>query len=277
MWPLTGLAALACRTSGYKGTLVLSEHNDFRFAPALRPREKNFLRLFGARIYAAASRVIAVSQGVKDSLKEVAKLPDDLVEVIHNPVEVSGATQFQESDRALVEWWRAGDASLLGVGTLKQQKGFDVLLDALKLVTAAMDVRLVIVGDGSLMNELKAQCNRLGLEEHVRLIGSRADPGPFYNAADLFVLSSRTEGFGNVIVEALAYGTPVVSARCSGSPAEILEGGRYGLLVPQLDPQALAHAILTQLSAPKREGELRQRAANFSPESAARKYLDLFG
>ncbi|KAA9133061.1 glycosyltransferase [Marinihelvus fidelis] len=277
MWPLTGVASVACKTSGFNGTLIVSEHNDFRRAPAITTFERRLLRYLGRFIYPLTGHVVAVSQGVKDSLGEIARLPSKSVKVIHNPISVSGATEFAEEDRHLVRWWQGGAAKLLAVGNLKRQKGFDVLLDAMSMVSARLDVRLLIIGEGKLRAQLNAQCSRSGLGEYVRLVGARPDPGPFYNDADLFVLSSRWEGFGNVIVESLAYGTPVVSTDCMSGPAEILDNGRYGALVSQDDPGALAEMILRQITAPHDVEALKKRAAEFSPEVAANKYLTLFG
>jgi glycosyltransferase involved in cell wall biosynthesis len=109
----------------------------------------------------------------------------------------------------------------------------------------------------------------------VILAGFHPDPTPFYKTADLFVLSSDYEGFGNVIVEALACGTPVVSTDCPSGPGEILDGGRYGRLVPAGDAEALAGAIEAALSETHDRDTLTRRAADFAPARAAEQYLGL--
>jgi len=109
----------------------------------------------------------------------------------------------------------------------------------------------------------------------VIVAGFHPDPTPFYKTADLFVLSSDYEGFGNVLVEALACGTPVVSTDCPSGPGEILDGGRFGRLVPVGNARAMAEAIDDALDAPADRDALVHRAADFAPEIAARKYLDL--
>jgi glycosyltransferase involved in cell wall biosynthesis len=109
----------------------------------------------------------------------------------------------------------------------------------------------------------------------VLMPGETMNPTPYYRSADVFALSSDYEGFGNVIVEALACGVPVVSTNCRSGPSEILENGRYGRLVPVRDADALAQAMIeTVVSTHDREA-LKRRAANFTPELIAEQYLNL--
>ena len=135
----------------------------------------------------------------------------------------------------------------------------------------------MLVGTGQGEAGLRAIAGDLGIAGRVIFAGFHPDPTPFYRTADLFVLSSDYEGFGNVIVEAMACGTPVVSTDCPSGPAEILEGGRHGRLVPVNDPAALAAAIQAALSEKPDRAALQRRAADFAPDIAARRYLDLLG
>jgi glycosyltransferase involved in cell wall biosynthesis len=122
---------------------------------------------------------------------------------------------------------------------------------------------------------LRALAGELGLASQVIFAGFHSDPTPFYRTADLFVLSSDYEGFGNVIVEALACGTPVVSTDCPSGPAEIFENGLHGRLVPVRDAPALANAMREALSAPHDPAALKRRASDFAPSIAAKRYLEL--
>ena len=133
----------------------------------------------------------------------------------------------------------------------------------------------MFVGDGAGRAALESLAKDLGVSDRVTFAGFHADPTAFYKTADVFALSSDYEGFGNVIVEALACGTPVVSTDCPSGPAEILDGGRHGTLVPVDDEVALAQALGKSLSDSPDSDALRGRAAEFSPERAARLYLDL--
>ena len=122
---------------------------------------------------------------------------------------------------------------------------------------------------------LSLMADQLGIADRVIFAGFDADPTPFYITADLFVLSSDNEGFGNVIVEALACGTPVVSTDCPSGPAEILKNGQFGTLVPVNDVSALAKAMNASLSAHHNVEALKRRAADFNPKHAAERYLEI--
>ena len=276
MWPLTGIAAVANRIAGGRSTVVTSEHNDLRLTPAVTTADRRLLRLLGRRIYGLARAQVVVSRGLVECMGEIADIPPDRLTVIYNPLRPISDAPLP--DDPLTRWWRGGGAALIGVGSLKPAKGFDLLIDAVALLRGSgCDPRLLILGEGPERAALEARIEGLGLHDHVRLAGFRADPYPYMRAADLFVLSSRWEGLGNVIAEALACGTNVVSTDCPSGPAELLEHGRYGRLVPPGDPQALADGIRAALAQPLDPGPLIARAAEFTPARAAAAYLDAMG
>lgn len=274
MWPLTVLSCLALRSCSSRPPLVVAEHTDLRMARAIGRRQRPFLRLAGRWLYRPASAVVAVSAGVRDSLHEAAGLPQEWTRVIHNPLRQPSASGFTAEDADLARWWSEGSPRLLTVGALAPAKAHDVLLRALAGLREHPDARLVILGEGPLRAETEELVSRLGLGERVRLPGFRPDPFPFMRAADLLVLSSAWEGFGLVLIEALACGTPVVSTDCPSGPAEALDHGRFGTLAPPNDPPALAQAIKTALRAPWDAKDLESRARQFAPEEVARQYLD---
>jgi glycosyltransferase involved in cell wall biosynthesis len=138
-------------------------------------------------------------------------------------------------------------------------------------------MRLLILGEGKLRPSLTSLAEELDIVEDLAMPGFVDNPFQYFARADLFVLSSRWEGLGNVVIEALACGCPVVSTDCPSGPAEILENGKYGTLVPVGDPEALAAAILKSLDTPMDRQRLRDRGAKFSVENATRQYLDLIG
>jgi len=157
---------------------------------------------------------------------------------------------------------------------MKAQKNHPLLLRAFARLNRR-DARLMFVGDGTGREALLSLARDLGVVDRVIFAGFQLDPTAFYKTADLFVLSSNYEGFGNVIVEAMAYGTTVVSTDCPSGPAEILENGKYGRLVPVRDPQALADAMQAALTEPHDPDLLKTRAADFAPAIAAKRYLEL--
>jgi glycosyltransferase involved in cell wall biosynthesis len=133
--------------------------------------------------------------------------------------------------------------------------------------------RLIILGDGSERPALERLIEERGLQNFVRLPGFVVNPYAYMARAAVFVLSSIHEGLPNVLMEALACGTPVVSTDCPSGPRQILDGGRYGPLVPVGDPEALAEAILTTLNNPLPREVLKARAEIFSLDAMADAYL----
>ena len=165
---------------------------------------------------------------------------------------------------------------ILGVGRLTQAKDFPTLIRAFALVRKKRAARLMILGEGEERPKLEALVRELGLEREVTLPGFVDNPYKYMKRAAVFVLSSKWEGFGNVLVEAMALGTPVVSTDCPSGPAEILENGRWGRLVPVGDVYALAEAIIETLDE-EHHPDVANRAKDFAVELAVEKYINVLG
>ena len=145
----------------------------------------------------------------------------------------------------------------------------------LRCCASEVDARLLILGDGECRSALAAQAKALGIADSVFMPGFVANSSPYYQHADLHVLSSTGEGFGNVIVEALAAGTPVVSTDCPNGPREILADGKFGRLVPVGDVEALAAAMRESLASEHDSGALMARAQDFGIDTAVDQYEKL--
>jgi GalNAc-alpha-(1->4)-GalNAc-alpha-(1->3)-diNAcBac-PP-undecaprenol alpha-1,4-N-acetyl-D-galactosaminyltransferase len=134
--------------------------------------------------------------------------------------------------------------TIIAMGRLVPQKGFDLLLQAFASIAARHpEWSLKVLGKGSLKDQLEAQAESLGLKDRVSFLGAFADPFPVLRSADLFVFSSRFEGFGNALTEAMACGLPAVSFDCPAGPADIIRHGVDGLLVPPENVPALTEAM----------------------------------
>jgi glycosyltransferase involved in cell wall biosynthesis len=272
MWPLTIIAPLAARVAGYRGRVVVSEHNNMTAAYASRGRVHRATMDVSMRFgYPIATAVVGVSEGVVDDLVLRSGLPRDMFAVIYNPAATGVDASMNERPVFLV----GRDLVILSVGTLKPQKRPDLLLAAFARIPASLGATLCFVGTGALRSDLERQAQDLGVEGRVIFAGFQADTATWYAHADLFVLASDYEGFGNVIVEALEQGLPVVSTDCPSGPREILAEGRFGALVPVGDANGLAAAIVESLSRPRDRNGLRARAREFSVDKAASAYLDL--
>ena len=161
---------------------------------------------------------------------------------------------------------------VLSVGRLTEQKDFETLIRAFALLRSRRACRLVILGEGALRERLERLVTELGLHGAVLLPGFMANPFAWMRTSRVFVMSSAWEGFGNVLVEAMASGTPVVATDCHSGPSEILEGGRWGRLVPVGDVAAMAAAIEAVLVGSDHPPVL-ERARQFSVDAAVAGYL----
>ncbi len=237
---------------------------------------KSWLRtLTISRNYPHSDAIVAVSHGVADDLRQQFGLPQYLIHTIHNPVVTTELFQLAEQPPEHPWFHDGGPPVIVSVGRLRPQKDFATLIKAFHIVRQQRESRLLILGEGRQRPILEALIDELGLHQEVQLPGFVANPMPCMKQASLFVLSSAWEGFGNVLVEALSTGVPVVSTDCQSGPREILEDGRYGALVPVGDAKTLAAAMLNTLDTPLNRNLLIKSARRFEVERAVTAYIDL--
>ncbi len=286
------LSALIARIiSGVPVKVAISVHALYSQEVGLFPHRRNRVLVpFLVRwLYPRASAVIAVSESVADDLAHAAGISREKIRVIYNPVVTPRLRELLQElpDHpwfVLKDDESAGRQSdppeqpppvILSAGRLTPEKDFETLIRAFHLLRPGRKARLVILGEGPLREELEGLIGELGLTDRIRLPGFVSNPYSYMARAALFVLSSRREGFGNVLVEALAAGTKIVSTACPGGPAEILDQGRYGCLVPPGDKEALVEAIEQALDLTPLPQLLRQRAEDFSIERILPMYREV--
>lgn len=227
------------------------------------------------RMYHRADSVVAISEGVATDLREFAGIEN--VTVIYNPVLTDEVYQLgKESPNH--PWFNEDYPIVIGVGRLVDQKDFSTLIEAFAYVHEKSDARLIIFGEGDKRSELEGLIDKYRLREVVDLPGFTDNPYVYMANSDVFVNSAKHEGFGNVIVEAMAFGTTIVATDCPGAPAEILEGGKYGQLVPVGSHESMAEAILNSIKKPTDPANLKNRAKMFDLDKSLDNYeVILFG
>lgn len=193
-----------------------------------------------------SKKIIALSVGVKEDLMTNFKVNQEKIEVIYNPVEVNKITK-QTLEKVEDVEINAGEKLLVSVGRLVEQKDYSTLLYAFNKVANSVESRLLILGRGPLEKRLKELSEELNISNKVVFLGYKRNPYKYMKMADLFVLSSKHEGFGHVIVEAMASGTSVISTDCKSGPGEIIEDNKYGVLVPVGNIDILAEKIIELL------------------------------
>ena len=269
------LLVFARLLKGFRGPQVIASEQS-----ALRASVTNWrgrLLLFFLRAaYRVPSKIVCCSEGIRHELIEEIGVPAQKVETIHNAVvgpQALAALEAETQD----PWLRASkDPLIVTTGRLHPQKDHRSLLLAFAKVLEQRAARLLILGEGEERSALEALVRDLGLDARVQLPGHVPDALARMKAADLFVLSSRYEGLPTVLIEALLCGLPIVSTDCRYGPREILEGGRYGTLVPVGDVDALAAAMLQSLRTKCDPEAQRLRAMAFTAEQAASRYEALF-
>jgi glycosyltransferase involved in cell wall biosynthesis len=254
--------------------VIISVHNNMsRYVRSAEIWYGSCLYFMIKYFYPYADKIVAVSEGVLDDLSTVSRRSTEKSCVIYNPVSENDI--LQKAEYSVVHPWLVDKKApvVLGVGRLTKQKNFDLLLRAFSRVQQVRDARLIILGEGNQRKYLETQIKNLAIEDRVDLHGFVENPYPYMANASLLVVSSRFEGFGIVIVEALACGCPVVSTDCPSGPREILEDGKWGRLAPVGEEEALAEAMEKSLSETHDPDRLRQRAMDFSVDKAVEKYL----
>jgi glycosyltransferase involved in cell wall biosynthesis len=266
-------AVIARALAGTRTRLVVSQHNPLSVLakrPGFAHRSLPLLHRF---VIPGADAIVAVSKGVADDMTASGSIPRDRIEVIYNgvvdPDFIAGREAPPQAELA------TPGRRIVSVGRLAEQKDYATLLHAFAQLPDP-DLQLLILGEGPLRAEYEALARELGVADRVRMPGNMPNPLPEIRTADLFVLSSRYEGFPLALIEALACGTPVVSTNCMFGPSEVLEDGRFGTLVPVGDPAALARGIADALACPADREMLRAQGETYSVQACAAEYAGLF-
>jgi glycosyltransferase involved in cell wall biosynthesis len=227
---------------------------------------------FTTVFYRHVDAVVAQSEGMRRDLVRNYGMPPGRVTVIRNPL----AGPFERMAGLAAVPLRERRNEILFVGRLVAVKGLDLLLDA-AAVCMAQDPGLMlrIVGTGELRGALEERAARAGIRGRVLFEGHAADTAGFYAAARVAALTSHYEGFPNVLVEALAAGTPVVSVACESGPAEIVQPGVNGFLVGTRDVPAFAAALRRALDEPWDVAAIQRSAGRFSSREIASQYASV--
>lgn len=269
-------AAWARRAARSPARLVLREPNTVSQVVA-HPRSlrERSLPWFLRRFYPWADAVVVNSHGSARDLIETVGIPAAKVHVIPNPIDLDAVRAAAQEPPPLA--LSTEPPTIVAVGRLTPQKGYEDLIRAFQRVRSARSVRLIILGEGEDRAALERLVRELDLADSVALPGFCDNPWSVIARAALFVLSSRWEGQPNALMEAVALGVPIVATDCPSGPREILLDGQLGALVSVGDPVELAAAMLAALSKPGDREALRQRAEDFAVRRVAAEYLRVMG
>jgi glycosyltransferase involved in cell wall biosynthesis len=268
--------------SGRRNRIVLSVHT--LLSAQMRIHAANYrVRLIGILVrlfYRRADSIVAVSEAVKADLTENFNIDSQNVLVINNPA-VPEEIEKLSSESVAEIVFHEGVPVVLFVGRLSRVKGVDSLLKAFSRVAGQREARLVVLGEGDEKAGLRRLSSDLGLDSKVHFLGYKENPYKYMKNATLFVLPSLYEGFGIVLVEAMACGIPVVATKSYKGIEDIVADEKSGLLVPVGDENALASAIIRLLDDSGLRALLaeegKKRAIEFSADKIAEKYMAVLG
>jgi len=259
--------------SGHKSArLIVTERAYHSINAKLATKHYTLEKILIRLLYQRSDKVVGISKGVTEDIAKIAHLPLEKTATIYNPV-VTDALIHKLN--APIESALPTGKIILSCGRLTSIKDFPTLLKAFKLLIQTHDdAHLVLLGDGPLKQKLIDLAIHLGIKDRVHFLGFIENPMPYFKCADVFVLTSKSEGFGNVIVEALYAGTPVVSTDCPTGPKEILSDLR-DCLAPVGDAQTLSRLIDLKLRQSKDSQSYQACANNFHVKTICNHYIKL--
>ena len=271
-------AWIASCLSRFNGTRVCTIHNDLKVRDSniqwtLRKKAVSFLHRYAC---AFSSRTIVVSESAMDSFSNYYKVDPGRLTCIYNPVIDDNAAVVPTKNAKIVN----NQIRLVAVGRLTEQKNYPMMLDVIDILNREQkeDYYLDIYGKGPLLEELIEYARYKKILDLVKFRGFSSDLDTVLGSYDLFILTSDWEGFGNVLVEAMVSGLPVISTACPSGPEEVLKMGRFGTLVETGNARLFADAIVSHVNEPRHvdQDEMDCHLNQFRLKTVAQKYLDVF-
>ena len=267
----------AKKISLIKIPVIVTVHHPLMCAYRKANIKSQLLKLLIKLLFPTATEIIAVSRQVKDEVELFLGKRSPAVHVIPNPI-LYNSTKNTKTFVAPHDWFCQTRNVIFGCGRLSKEKDFGTLIKAVSMLPRHLDARLLIAGDGPQKKQLLSEIKLLKCEERVQLTGHVEDVVPYFYFASCFVLPSQFEGFGNVLVEALDHGCPVISTNCSSGPIDILKNGLFGELVEVGNPEKMANSILMQIEnrvTRRKTKKLIEHLSQYRLDSVIKKYLDI--
>jgi len=263
-------AVVAGRLANVDVHVAATQHSPYDWQS--KPKD-SLARAIATRVYPLADDVVAVSEGVAESVIANTRLGRDGTTVLNNSIDVA-AIRMEADEAVDHEWFTDPEIDpIVSLGRLEPVKDYPTLLKAFAILTESRpQTRLVIMGKGSERRRLISLARSLGIDDRTRIPGYVDNPFAYMRRASVFVHSSKSDGLPTVLIEALACSCSIVSTDCQYGPREILNDGRYGVLIPVGDPARMADAIARALGDPSLSDECHERVEQFSLEAGADRY-----
>ncbi len=252
----------------YKGRIIIREAATLKDLMVGKLIKRTLILNLMKLSYPLANIVIANSKATQLDLEKNIKLRANQLKTIYNPMDLIKIEELSNNELDL-------NFDIVAAGRLDSGKNFkDLVYVVQKLSQINSSIVAVILGEGNERANLEQEINRLGLEKNVKLLGFVDNPYKYFKKAKVFVQTSLYEGFGYVMAEAMACGTPVVAYDAKGPMREILEDGKYGILIPTGDINKMVAAIANVLEKTNENLDLRKAVTRFDENIIIKDYLN---
>ncbi|MCK8816305.1 glycosyltransferase [Natroniella sulfidigena] len=276
------IAVMAAKLARVKSKIIVTEHSNYLAGKKKNKIRKKFFDFLLKMTYKLTDKIVTVSDGVAKSLK-LAGFEGEKYDfkTIYNPI-VTTELFEKKNNEVKHSWINNPDIKvIIAVGNLREAKDYPTLIKSFSIAKKKVNnLKLIVLGEGKKRKELEKLISELELNDDIELIGFVDNPFAYMSKADLFVLSSQWEGFGNVIVEAMACGCPVISTDCPYGPNEIIDNGENGILTSVGNEKEIAEKIILLLTNEDLRINIRmnglKRAKDFKVRKITNKYKNLF-
>ena len=268
------IVLLACLISGYKNKIILCERVPvFENLKKISIIKKNVIKFLIKRLYKKADKIVCNSYGTKNDLNKIIDVSNSVV--IYNPV--LGDSMLSQSKSTVKDFiFDKRTKYLITVSRIAEERNVIELINIFNSLSNKKNIKLLIIGDGPLLNECKSRVNQLNLENKIHFLGYKSNPYKYLSKSHIYLSTAKWEGMGNSIIEALFFGLYVIAYDSPGGVSEMLKDGKFGSLIPYGDKQKFASDLINNLNNSNlKNQDINEHLELFKPDNVTKKYIDL--
>ena len=265
---------LACLISGYKNKIILCERVPvFENLKKISLIKKNVIKFLIKRLYKKADKIVCNSYGTKNDLNKIIDVSNSVV--IYNPV--LGDSMLSQSKSTVKDFiFDKRTKYLITVSRIAEERNIIELINIFNLLPNKKNIKLLIIGDGPLLDECKSKVKQLNLENKIHFLGYKSNPYKYLSKSHVYLSTAKWEGMGNSIIEALFFGLYIIAYDSPGGVSEMLKDGKFGSLIPYGDKQKFVSDLIDNLNNSNlKNQDINEHLELFKPNNVTKKYIDL--
>jgi len=268
------IVLLACLISGYKNKIILCERVPvFENLKKISIIKKNVIKFLIKRLYKKADKIVCNSYGTKNDLNKIIDVSNSVV--IYNPV--LGDSMLSQSKSTVKDFiFDKRTKYLITVSRIAEERNIIELINIFNLLPNKKNIKLLIIGDGPLLDECKSKVKQLNLENKIHFLGYKSNPYKYLSKSHVYLSTAKWEGMGNSIIEALFFGLYIIAYDSPGGVSEMLKDGKFGSLIPYGNKQKFASDLINNLNNSNlKNQDINEHLELFKPDNVTKKYIDL--